>query len=88
MIAWCHCTPPSIVKTFGEKNFVPSGSGKEIAGLLKKKKKKKEEMMTPKSRNRVRTDCCAPNLEAGRNGLGLCMARDESQSSCCVVLKA
>ena len=54
MIAWGHCTPPSIVKTFGEKNCFPSSSGKEIVGLLKKMKMKlklkmMKNMMTPKS---------------------------------------
>ena len=35
-IAWCLCTPPSIMETFGEKICVEACSGKEIAGSLKK----------------------------------------------------
>ena len=36
-IAWCPCTPPSTMETFGEKISAEAYSGKEIAGLLKKK---------------------------------------------------
>ena len=35
-IAWCPCTPPSTVETFGEKISAEACSGKEIAGSLKK----------------------------------------------------
>ena len=38
MMARCPCTPPSTVETFGEKISASTGSGKEIAGLLKKTK--------------------------------------------------
>ena len=52
MIAWYHCTPPSIVKTFGEKNGVPSGSGKEIVFT--------EEENEEGRNDDGRTDCRAP----------------------------
>ena len=35
-IAWCPCTPPSTMETFGGKISAEACSGKEIAGLLKK----------------------------------------------------
>ena len=35
-IAWCPCTPPSTVETFGEEISAEACSGKEIAGLLRK----------------------------------------------------
>ena len=35
-IAWCPCTPPSTMETFGQKISAEACSGKEIAGLLKK----------------------------------------------------
>ena len=36
MIAWCPCTPPSTMETFGQQISAEACSGKEIAGLLKK----------------------------------------------------
>ena len=33
-IAWCPCTPPSTLETFGENISAEACSGKEIAGLL------------------------------------------------------
>ena len=35
-IAWCPCTPPSTMETFGKKIIAEACSGKEIAGLLRK----------------------------------------------------
>ena len=36
MIAWCPCTPPSTLETFGKIISAEACSGKEVAGLLKK----------------------------------------------------
>ena len=33
-IAWCPCTPPSTMETFGKNISAEACSGKEIAGLL------------------------------------------------------
>ena len=55
-IAWCPCTPPSTMETFGKKISAEACSGKEIAGLLKKKMMMMimmKNMMKRKSRNRV-----------------------------------
>ena len=38
-IAWCPCTPPSTVETFGKTISAEACSGKEIAGLLRKTRK-------------------------------------------------
>ena len=45
-IARCPCTPPSTVETFGEKITASTGSGKQIAGLLKKMIRMMMNMMT------------------------------------------
>ena len=44
-IAWCPCTPPSTMETFGQKISAEACSGKEIAGLLKKMMKMMMMMM-------------------------------------------
>ena len=56
-------------------------SGKEIAGLLRKI------MMMNMTRKIVKSRVSGfsrGNLEAGKNELGFCTARDESMSCCCV----
>ena len=55
-------------------------SSNEISGLLKK-----NEYVTIAVKSRVRGFSCA-KLEAGGNGLGVCTARYESKSCCCVFL--
>ena len=62
------------METFGEKISAEACSGKEIAGLLRKKSH-----VSGFSRAK---------LGAGRNGLSLCIARDEPESCCWCVLKA
>ena len=45
-IAWCPCTPPLTMETFGEKISAEACSGKEIAGLLRKMMMMMMKMMT------------------------------------------
>ena len=47
-IAWCPCTPPLTVETFGEEISAEACSGKEIAGLLRKIMMMMMNMMTRK----------------------------------------
>jgi hypothetical protein len=50
-IAWWPCTPPSHPETFSENIRISTGSGKEIAGLLKKMvMMKNDDMIIVKSR--------------------------------------
>ena len=69
-IARCPCTPPSTLETLGEKSSAEACSGKEIAGLSKMM------MMTRKIVKSRVSGLSRAKLEAGRNGLGLCTARD------------
>ena len=80
-IAWCPCTPPSTLKTFGEKISAEACSGKEIAGLLKKMMMMKNMMTRKIVKSRMR-GFSRGKLEAARNELGLCTARYESKSCC------
>ena len=78
-IAWCPCTPPSTVETFGEQISAEACSGKEIAGLLKMMMMM---MMTRKIVKSRMRGFSRGKLEAGMNELGLCTARYESKSCC------
>ena len=60
-IAWCPCTPPSTVETFGEEISAEACSGKEIAGLLRKIMMMMMNMMTRKLWNRVGADSRVAN---------------------------
>ena len=80
MITRCPCTPLSTVETFGEKISAEACSGKEIEGLPKKTIR----MMTRKVVKLCVSGFSRGELEAGRNELGFCTARDESMSCCCV----
>ena len=70
---------------FGEKISAEACSGKEIAGLLRKNDNDDDDEYddTKIVKSRV-SGFSRAKLEAGRNGLGLCIARDESKSCCCV----
>ena len=78
-IGRCPCTPPSTLETFGEISSAEACSGKEITGLLKKMI-----IMTRKIVKSRVSGFSRAKLEAGRNELGLCTARDESKSCFCV----
>ena len=76
----CPCTPPSTVETFGEEISAEACSVKEITGLLRM-------MMNNYNTKIVKSRVSGfsrAKLEAGRNGLRSCIARDESKSCCCV----
>ena len=81
MNARCSCTPPSTVGTFGKVISAEACSGKEIAGLLRKMGMT---MMMNNDDTKIMKSREQTLLEAGRNGLGSCIARDESKSCCCV----
>ena len=83
-IAWCPCTSPSTMETFGKKISAEACSGKEIAGLLRMMMmmmmmNNYDDTKILKSR---RSGFSRGKLEAGRNELGLCTARYESKSCC------
>ena len=59
-------------------------SGKDIAGLLRMVvNTSHSHELTKIVKSRV-SGFSRAKLEAGRNGLGSCIARDESKSCCCV----
>ena len=73
------------METFGKKISTEACSGKEIAGLLKKMMMMMmmmKNMMTRKIVKSRMRGFSRGKLEAGRNELGLCTARDESKISC------
>ena len=76
-ITRCLCTPPLTLETFGEKISAKACS-EEIVGL-------KKNMMTQKL---CRSGLSHAKLEAGMNGLNLCIARDVHENCCWHVLKA
>ena len=88
MIAWCPCTPPSTMETFGEKISAEACSGKEIAGLLRKMMMMMNNYDDTKIVKSRVSGFSRAKPEAGRNGLSLCIARDGPESCCWRVLKA
>ena len=72
------------METFGEEISTEACSGKEIAGLLRKMMMMMMMMITRKSPKSCVSRFSRAKLEAGRNGLGSCIARDQSKSCCCV----
>ena len=71
------------METFGEKISTEARSGKGIPGLLKRKMMM---MMKNNYDTKIVKSCMSGfsrgKLEAGRNKLGLCIARYESKSCC------
>ena len=78
------------METFGERISAEACSGKEIAGLLKKMMMMMMMMMTMMMKNMMTRKIVKSRmrgfsrgkLEAGKNELGICIARYESKSSC------
>ena len=75
------------METFGEKISAEACSGKEIAGLLRKMMMMMMSDETKIVKSRV-SGFSRAKLEAGKNGLSLCIATDGPESYCWRVLKA